>query len=45
MRLGELEAEVMERLWRWDRPSTVRDVVKRLIGADLGDAPDEADSV
>ena len=26
-------------------PSTVRDVVKRLIDADLGDVPDEADSV
>jgi regulatory protein len=26
-------------------PSTVRDVVKRLVGADLGDAPDEGESV
>lgn len=26
-RLGELEAEIMDRLWRWDRPATVRDVV------------------
>lgn len=26
-RLGELEAEIMDRLWRWQRPTTVRDVV------------------
>ncbi|KAF5990667.1 BlaI/MecI/CopY family transcriptional regulator [Streptomyces sp. WAC00263] len=26
-RLGELEAEIMDRLWRWRRPSTVRDIV------------------
>ncbi|MGW6454920.1 BlaI/MecI/CopY family transcriptional regulator [Streptomyces sp. NPDC055078] len=26
-RLGELEAEIMDRLWRWDRPATVREVV------------------
>ncbi|MFJ9641025.1 BlaI/MecI/CopY family transcriptional regulator [Streptomyces sp. NPDC101178] len=26
-RLGELEAEIMDRLWTWDRPATVREVV------------------
>ncbi|MCX5302773.1 BlaI/MecI/CopY family transcriptional regulator [Streptomyces sp. NBC_00160] len=26
-RLGELEAEIMDRLWRWNRPATVREVV------------------
>ncbi|MFF4728713.1 BlaI/MecI/CopY family transcriptional regulator [Streptomyces mirabilis] len=26
-RLGELEAEIMDRLWRWRRPATVRDIV------------------
>lgn len=26
-RLGELEAEIMDRLWRWRRPATVREVV------------------
>jgi predicted transcriptional regulator len=26
-RLGDLEAEIMDRLWRWGRPATVRDVV------------------
>ncbi|MFF9012509.1 BlaI/MecI/CopY family transcriptional regulator [Streptomyces sp. NPDC014870] len=26
-RLGELEAEIMDRFWRWDRPATVREVV------------------
>ncbi|MER8230869.1 BlaI/MecI/CopY family transcriptional regulator [Streptomyces sp. NPDC101490] len=26
-RLGELEAEIMDRLWRWDRLATVREVV------------------
>ncbi|WP_432149937.1 BlaI/MecI/CopY family transcriptional regulator [Streptomyces sp. bgisy029] len=26
-RLGELEAEIMDRLWSWDRPATVREVV------------------
>jgi predicted transcriptional regulator len=28
--LGELEAVVMERLWTWDRPTTVRDVLADL---------------
>ncbi|MFH9002267.1 BlaI/MecI/CopY family transcriptional regulator [Streptomyces afghaniensis] len=26
-RLGDLEAEIMDRLWRWGRPATVREVV------------------
>ena len=26
-RLGELEAEIMDRFWRWGRPATVREVV------------------
>lgn len=26
-RLGELEAEIMDRLWQWKRPATVREVV------------------
>ncbi|MCX4613433.1 MULTISPECIES: BlaI/MecI/CopY family transcriptional regulator [Streptomyces] len=26
-RLGDLEAEIMDRLWTWDRPATVREVV------------------
>lgn len=26
-RLGELEAEIMDRLWTWKRPATVREVV------------------
>ncbi|WP_406256950.1 BlaI/MecI/CopY family transcriptional regulator [Streptomyces nigra] len=26
-RLGDLEAEIMDRLWRWQRPATVREVV------------------
>ncbi|WP_326769831.1 BlaI/MecI/CopY family transcriptional regulator [Streptomyces sp. NBC_01591] len=26
-RLGELEAEIMDCLWKWDRPATVREVV------------------
>ncbi|MFJ1788681.1 BlaI/MecI/CopY family transcriptional regulator [Streptomyces anulatus] len=26
-RLGELEAEIMDCLWTWDRPATVREVV------------------
>ncbi|MDX3374728.1 BlaI/MecI/CopY family transcriptional regulator [Streptomyces cyaneofuscatus] len=26
-RLGELEAEIMDRLWTWDRPATVREIV------------------
>ncbi|MBL1095569.1 BlaI/MecI/CopY family transcriptional regulator [Streptomyces coffeae] len=26
-RLGELEAEIMDRLWAWQRPTTVRDIV------------------
>jgi predicted transcriptional regulator len=26
-RLGDLEAEIMDRLWRWNRPATVREVV------------------
>ncbi|MDG5803974.1 BlaI/MecI/CopY family transcriptional regulator [Streptomyces ossamyceticus] len=26
-RLGELEAEIMDRLWTWNRPATVREVV------------------
>lgn len=25
--LGELEAEIMDRLWKWKRPATVREVV------------------
>lgn len=25
--LGELEAEIMDCLWKWDRPATVREVV------------------
>ncbi|MFZ3495849.1 BlaI/MecI/CopY family transcriptional regulator [Streptomyces sp. 5.8] len=29
-RLGELEAEIMARFWRWNRPSTVREVVDDL---------------
>lgn len=27
---GELEAAVMDRLWKWDRPSTVREVLDDL---------------
>ncbi len=26
-RLGELEAEIMDRLWDWQRPATVREIV------------------
>ncbi|MFC9593189.1 BlaI/MecI/CopY family transcriptional regulator [Streptomyces sp. NPDC056944] len=26
-RLGELEAEIMDRLWAWERPATVREIV------------------
>ncbi|MFF8595540.1 BlaI/MecI/CopY family transcriptional regulator [Streptomyces sp. NPDC015220] len=26
-RLGDLEAEIMDRLWRWCRPATVREIV------------------
>ncbi|QKV96773.1 BlaI/MecI/CopY family transcriptional regulator [Streptomyces sp. NA02950] len=26
-RLGELEAEIMDRLWAWRRPTTVREIV------------------
>lgn len=26
-RLGELEAEIMDRLWAWQRPTTVREIV------------------
>ncbi|MCI4042433.1 BlaI/MecI/CopY family transcriptional regulator [Streptomyces sp. TRM75563] len=26
-RLGDLEAEIMDRLWTWDRPATVREIV------------------
>ncbi|KAB1148646.1 BlaI/MecI/CopY family transcriptional regulator [Streptomyces luteolifulvus] len=26
-RLGELEAEIMDRLWTWNRPATVREIV------------------
>ncbi|MEU7024093.1 BlaI/MecI/CopY family transcriptional regulator [Streptomyces sp. NPDC046203] len=26
-RLGELEAEIMDRYWRWNRPATVRETV------------------
>ncbi|UYQ60593.1 BlaI/MecI/CopY family transcriptional regulator [Streptomyces peucetius] len=29
-RLGELEAEIMDRLWRWQTPSTVRRIVDDL---------------
>jgi predicted transcriptional regulator len=29
-RLGELEAEIMDRLWNWGRPATVREVVDDL---------------
>jgi predicted transcriptional regulator len=28
--LGELEAVIMDVLWRWDRPATVRDVLEHL---------------
>lgn len=26
-RLGELEAEIMDRVWLWERPTTVREIV------------------
>ena len=26
-RLGDLEAEIMDRLWTWRRPATVREIV------------------
>ncbi|MDO0930693.1 BlaI/MecI/CopY family transcriptional regulator [Streptomyces sp. DG2A-72] len=26
-RLGDLEAEIMDRFWRWQRPATVREIV------------------
>jgi predicted transcriptional regulator len=26
-RLGDLEAEILDRLWRWRRPATVREIV------------------
>jgi predicted transcriptional regulator len=26
-RLGDLESEIMDRLWRWKRPATVRELV------------------
>lgn len=29
-RLGDLEAQIMDRLWRWDRPATVRELVDDL---------------
>ncbi|WP_262056482.1 BlaI/MecI/CopY family transcriptional regulator [Streptomyces sp. STR69] len=29
-RLGNLEAEIMDRLWTWSRPATVREVVDDL---------------
>ncbi|MET8405198.1 BlaI/MecI/CopY family transcriptional regulator [Streptomyces sp900116325] len=29
-RLGELEAEIMDRLWTWHRPATVREIVNDL---------------
>ncbi|TQF01858.1 BlaI/MecI/CopY family transcriptional regulator [Kitasatospora acidiphila] len=29
-RLGELEAEIMDRLWSWSRPATVRELVDDL---------------
>ncbi|MET9949982.1 BlaI/MecI/CopY family transcriptional regulator [Streptomyces sp. NPDC006339] len=29
-RLGDLEAEIMDRFWRWNRPATVREVVDDL---------------
>ncbi|MFE7588524.1 BlaI/MecI/CopY family transcriptional regulator [Kitasatospora sp. NPDC057512] len=29
-RLGELEAEIMDRLWSWGRPATVRELVDDL---------------
>ena len=29
-RLGDLEAEIMDRLWTWNRPATVREVVDDL---------------
>ncbi|MEU0075922.1 BlaI/MecI/CopY family transcriptional regulator [Streptomyces sp. NPDC006332] len=32
-RLGDLEAEVMDRLWRWGRPATVREVFDDLKGS------------
>ncbi|WP_030396403.1 BlaI/MecI/CopY family transcriptional regulator [Kitasatospora purpeofusca] len=28
--LGDLEAEIMDRLWSWDRPATVREIVDDL---------------
>ncbi|MET7727592.1 BlaI/MecI/CopY family transcriptional regulator [Streptomyces mirabilis] len=31
-RLGDLEAEIMDRLWTWDRPATVREVVDDING-------------
>jgi predicted transcriptional regulator len=30
-RLGHLEADVMQRLWAWDRPATVREVLEDLV--------------
>ncbi|MDQ1007378.1 putative transcriptional regulator [Streptomyces sp. V4I23] len=29
-RLGDLEAEIMDRVWRWQKPSTVRQIVDDL---------------
>ncbi|MFB7667523.1 BlaI/MecI/CopY family transcriptional regulator [Kitasatospora sp. NPDC056138] len=29
-RLGDLEAEIMDRLWSWGRPATVREIVDDL---------------
>jgi predicted transcriptional regulator len=29
-RLGDLEAQIMDRLWSWDRPATVRELVDDL---------------
>lgn len=26
-RLGDLEAEIMDRFWKWNRPATVREIV------------------
>ncbi|MEV4969556.1 BlaI/MecI/CopY family transcriptional regulator [Streptomyces scopuliridis] len=31
-RLGDLEAEIMDRFWTWNRPATVREVVDDING-------------
>jgi predicted transcriptional regulator len=30
-RLGHLEADIMQRLWAWDRPASVREVLEDLV--------------